>query len=182
MKGAATSSASATHPRGEAAWSEPPKEADASSDDGVDVAALDAAEAAERRARAKKVADIESERLLAVAARRAADPGRRYRKQVTCGRVFEGDARSRSPRVVAFHDFAVGKKYTKKVTLTNVSFAASTFRVMPFEDHAHATVLEVSYEHPGSVRAGMSGVIFVKFTPTAAVALDAYLPLSTPRA
>ena len=167
-------------PRGEAAWSEPPKEADASSDDGVDVAALDAAEAAERRARAKKVADIESERLLAVAARRAADPGRRYRKQVTCGRVFEGDAFAPSPRVVAFHDFAVGKKYTKKVTLTNVSFAASTFRVMPFEDHAHATVLEVSYEHPGSVRAGMSGVIFVKFTPTAAVALDAYLPLSTP--
>ena len=103
----------------------------------------DAAEAAERRARAKKVADIESARLLAVAARRAADPGRRYRKQVTCGRVFEGDAFAPSPRVVAFHDFAVGKKYTKKVTLTNVSFAASTFRVMPFEDHAHATVLEV---------------------------------------
>ena len=131
-------------------------------------------------ARAKKVADIESARLLAVAARRAADPSRHYRKQVTCGRVFEGDAFAPSPRVVAFHDFAVGKKYTKKVTLTNVSFAASTFRVMPFEDHAHATVLEVSYEHPGSVRAGMSGVIFVKFTPTAAVALDAYLPLSTP--
>jgi len=167
-------------PRGEAAWSEPPKEVDASSDDGVDAAALDAAEAAERRARAKKVADIESARLLAVAARRAADPGRHYRKQVTCGRVFEGDAFAPSPRVVAFHDFAVGKKYTKKVTLTNVSFAASTFRVMPFEDHAHATVLEVSYEHPGSVRAGMSGAIFVKFTPTAAVALDAYLPLSTP--
>jgi hypothetical protein len=151
----------------------------ASSSDGVDAAALDAAEAAERRARAKKVADIENARLLAVAARRAADPTRLYRKQVTCGRVFEGDAFAPSPRVVAFDDFVVGKKYTRKVTLTNVSYAASTFRVLPFEDHAHATVLDVSYEHPGKMSAGMSHVIYVTFAPKALVPLDAYLPLST---
>ena len=150
-----------------------------SSSDGADAAALDAAEAAERRARAKKVADIENSRLLAVAARRAADPGRIYRKQVTCGRVFEGDAFAPSPRVVAFDDFVVGKKYTRKVTLTNVSYAASTFRVLPFEDHAHATVLDVSYEHPGKMSAGMSHSIYVTFAPTALVPVDAYLPLST---
>uniref|UniRef100_A0A7S0CSM3 Flagellar associated protein n=1 Tax=Micromonas pusilla TaxID=38833 RepID=A0A7S0CSM3_MICPS len=161
------------------ARSEPFRLEAASSSDGVDAAALDAAEAAERRARAKKVADIENKRLLAVAARRAADPTRLYRKQVTCGRVFEGDAFAPSPRVVYFDDFVVGKKYTRKVTLTNVSYAASTFRVLPFEDHAHATVLDVSYEHPGKMSAGMSHVIYVTFAPTALVPLDAYLPLST---
>ena len=150
------------------------------SEDGVALDALDAAEAAERRARAKKIADIENARLLAVAARRAADPGRLYRKQVTCGRVFEGDAFAPSPRVVAFDDFVVGKKYTKHVTLTNVSYAASTFRVLPFEDHAHATALRVSYEQPGKMSAGMSAVVRVAFAPTAAVPIDAYVPLSTP--
>jgi hypothetical protein len=40
-------------------------------------------------------------------------------------------------------------------------------------------VLDVSYEHPGKMSAGMSHVIYVTFAPKALVPLDAYLPLST---
>lgn len=51
------------------------------------------------------------------------------KKQVVWGREFQGQAFLSKPKVLLFKDFVVGKVYTKKVTLTNVSYTFSTFKV-----------------------------------------------------
>ena len=133
----------------------------------------------EHRIRQSKILALEKERVMGKARVNFADPNRLYQPQVTCGRVFSGDSFAPSPKVVSFHDFVLGKRYKRKVTLTNVSYSQSTFRVLPFEDHAHATVLEVEYGHPGKMSAGMSHAVWVTFTPMSLVHIEAFLPVST---
>lgn len=49
--------------------------------------------------------------------------------QVVWGREFEGQAFLAKPKVLMYKDFVVGKVYTKKVVLTNVSYTFNTFKV-----------------------------------------------------
>jgi hypothetical protein len=63
------------------------------------------------------------------------------KKQVVWGREFQGQAFLSKPKVLLFKDFVVGKVYTKKLTLTNVSYTFSTFKVRaanfaPYADRA----------------------------------------------
>ena len=51
------------------------------------------------------------------------------KKQVVWGKEFQGHAFLAKPKILMFKDFVVGKVYTKKVVLTNVSYTFNTFKV-----------------------------------------------------
>jgi len=134
---------------------------------------IDDADSETRAARSGNIADLENART------NFANPLRLYRARVARGETFVGDSFAPSPKVVTFADFAVGKTYKRKVLLTNVSYAQSTFRVLPFTDHTHASVFTVEYARAGATSAGMSHCLTVVFAPTVSVEIDAQLPIRT---
>ena len=135
-------------------------------------------DAIERRKRRDAVLAIENARLLDVAASRMADPDRLYTRDPVCGATLAGAAFASNPSRVVFRDFAVGKRYRKRVTITNVSYGTSTFRVMAFPVE-HRGSLGVEYDHPGNLSAGMSSRVTVTFAPKIAQTLHTTLSLST---
>ena len=135
-------------------------------------------DAIERRKRRDAVLAIENARLLDVAASRMADPDRLYTRDPACGATLAGAAFASNPSRVVFRDFAVGKRYRKRVTITNVSYGTSTFRVMAFPVE-HRGSLGVEYDHPGNLSAGMSSRVTVTFAPKIAQTLHTTLSLST---
>lgn len=135
-------------------------------------------DAIERRKRRDAVLAIENARLLDVAASRMADPDRLYTRDPVCGVTLAGAAFASNPSRVVFRDFAVGKRYRKRVTITNVSYGTSTFRVMEFPVE-HRGSLGVEYDHPGNLSAGMSSRVTVTFAPKIAQTLHTTLSLST---
>ena len=135
-------------------------------------------DAIERRRRRDAIVAIENARLLDIAASRMADPDRLYARDPVCGLTLAGDAFASTPSRVVFRDFEVGKRYRKRVTITNVSHGTSTFRVMDFPVE-HRGSLEVTYDHPGNLSAGMSSRVTVTFTPKIAQTLHTIMSLST---
>ena len=135
-------------------------------------------DAIERRKRRDAVLAIENARLLDVAASRMADPDRLYTRDPVRGATLAGAAFASNPSRVVFRDFAVGKRYRKRVTITNVSYGTSTFRVMAFPVE-HRGSLGVEYDHPGNLSAGMSSRVTVTFAPKIAQTLHTTLSLST---
>ena len=66
--------------------------------------------------------------------------------------------------MVAFRDYDIGKVYTKKVKLTNVSYTVNRIHYEGVSASI-ADFITVTFDPPGSMSAGMSCNMLVSFTP-----------------
>lgn len=114
------------------------------------------------------------ERYLAEARARAKEG--MVRPQVVLGKTHVGPAFLAKPDIILFSDFEVGKVYTQRVTLTNVSRGYNTFRLLEIED-AVKDFFVVDYTFPGKLSAGMSCELTVTFEPKVNEDIDSVLPL-----
>lgn len=82
-------------------------------------------------------------------------------EQIISGRRFEGVPFSANPEVVEFCDFEVGKVYRQKIVLTNVSYGANSFHLLP----TPADYIDYEYTPSGGVSPGMTCELTVVFSP-----------------
>ena len=68
------------------------------------------------------------------------------------------------PETIVFRDFVVGETMTIPFTLTNVSFARNTYKVIGF-DKEYAAVFNVNFMPPGYVSPGVPVSLSLDFTP-----------------
>ena len=66
--------------------------------------------------------------------------------------------------MVLFKNFDVGKVYSKKVRLTNVSYTVNRCHLEKVSDDI-AYFISVTFDPPGSMSAGMSCNMHVTFSP-----------------
>eukprot|EP00218_Dolichomastix_sp_CCMP3274_P014612 CAMPEP_0170150072 /NCGR_PEP_ID=MMETSP0033_2-20121228/45101_1 /TAXON_ID=195969 /ORGANISM="Dolichomastix tenuilepis, Strain CCMP3274" /LENGTH=677 /DNA_ID=CAMNT_0010387075 /DNA_START=113 /DNA_END=2143 /DNA_ORIENTATION=+ len=99
-------------------------------------------------------------------------------KQIVWGREFKGDPFLPNPTKIVFRDFEPGRRYKKKISLTNVSFSFCTFKVLELEAPL-SDFFTVEYDFPGKMSAGMVTTITVTFEPKQAEDIVAELPLLT---
>eukprot|EP01012_Entosiphon_sulcatum_P037744 TRINITY_DN4860_c0_g1_i1.p1 TRINITY_DN4860_c0_g1~~TRINITY_DN4860_c0_g1_i1.p1 ORF type:complete len:1211 (+),score=201.12 TRINITY_DN4860_c0_g1_i1:54-3686(+) len=85
-------------------------------------------------------------------------------KQIVWRKEFQGEAFLPSPAVIRFDDFEVGKVYSQKFRLTNISYTFNSFKLLPLPDSVR-DFFELSYTLMGAMSAGMSCTITVNFTP-----------------
>lgn len=78
--------------------------------------------------------------------------------------IIQGQPFCSKPQVIAFRNFDVGKKYSKKVRLTNVSYTVNRCQLEGVSANL-ADFLTVSFDPPGSMSAGMSCSMQVTFLP-----------------
>eukprot|EP00899_Mesostigma_viride_P015680 jgi/Mesvir1/24112/Mv10832-RA.1 len=111
--------------------------------------------------RAPKLSVLEREAMAAAKARHKESM---TKKQIVWGREFKGAAFLPKPEIIEFKDFDVGKKYSQRVTLTNVSYTINTFKVTPMPQDA-APFFSIDYKFPGKMSAGMSCDLAITFAP-----------------
>ena len=68
------------------------------------------------------------------------------------------------PATVIFNDVQVGKKYTKKVNVTNISYKLNTFKLLELPPDL-ADVLTIDYDIDKSLGAGMACQLHLTFVP-----------------
>ena len=105
--------------------------------------------------------------------------------QHAVGRVFKGPGFVAKPTEILFKDFEIGKKYTKNVTFTNISYAFNTFKLLDLTD-SYVDFFEITYEKLGRMSAGVSVNIEIVFSPkmnedihTGMICLHIQIPPST---
>ncbi|XP_022101858.1 cilia- and flagella-associated protein 74-like [Acanthaster planci] len=86
------------------------------------------------------------------------------RKQVAAGKEFKGCPFYSKPDVIHFKDFDVGKSYKKKVILTNVSYSVNFIKLVDLSDHLK-DFIDLQFDPPGQMSAGMSCEMLVTFKP-----------------
>ncbi|CAG9461944.1 unnamed protein product [Pedinophyceae sp. YPF-701] len=96
--------------------------------------------------------------------------------QVVMGREFKGAAFLPSPREVVFEDFDVGKTYSRRVVLTNVSWAQSSFKVLDMPNDVYQ-YFSLRYKPPGYMSAGMTCSVEITFQPLLNRDIDTHIPL-----
>ncbi|ORX76814.1 hypothetical protein BCR32DRAFT_271053 [Anaeromyces robustus] len=69
---------------------------------------------------------------------------------------------SAKPSILSFNDFESGKRYVKKITLTNTSCRVNTFKLLPLPIEI-ASYFEVNYKLQGMMSAGMTCKIEIVF-------------------
>ena len=84
--------------------------------------------------------------------------------QTAAGRVFSGSGFVSKPKEIVIKDFVPGKKYIRRFTLTNASYAFNSFKLLPF-DASQASFMSVSYERLGRMSAGVSCTVELSFMP-----------------
>eukprot|EP00668_Euglena_longa_P033563 GGOE01043148.1.p1 GENE.GGOE01043148.1~~GGOE01043148.1.p1 ORF type:complete len:1201 (-),score=427.59 GGOE01043148.1:199-3801(-) len=85
-------------------------------------------------------------------------------KQVVWGKEFKGVAFFPKPAAIQFKDFEVGRMYTQKVVLTNISYTFNAFKILPLPN-AIRDFFDITYPLQGAMSAGTSCVITVTFQP-----------------
>eukprot|EP00794_Sanderia_malayensis_P015259 gene15259-16834_t len=85
-------------------------------------------------------------------------------KQVAAGREFKGSAFYSKPDVLVFKDFDIGKTYKKKVLLTNVSYSQNFCKFVGISDNLK-DFLEIQFDPPGAMSAGLTCDFVATFTP-----------------
>ena len=78
--------------------------------------------------------------------------------------IPQGKPYSSKPHVVVFRNFDVGKLYSKKVKLTNISYTVNRLQLEGVSTSL-ADFVTVSFEPPGPMSAGMSCSMQVSFSP-----------------
>ncbi|XP_071804990.1 cilia- and flagella-associated protein 74-like [Asterias amurensis] len=86
------------------------------------------------------------------------------RKQVAAGKEFKGCPFYSKPDVIHFKDFDVGKSYKKKVILTNVSYSVNFIKLVDLSEHLK-DFIDLQFDPPGQMSAGMSCEMMVTFKP-----------------
>lgn len=76
----------------------------------------------------------------------------------------QGKPFSSKPHTVIFRDYDVGKVYSKKVKLTNVSYTVNRIQYEGVSSSI-TDFITVTFDPPGSMSAGMSCNMVVSFTP-----------------
>ncbi|XP_043967379.1 cilia- and flagella-associated protein 74 [Gambusia affinis] len=82
----------------------------------------------------------------------------------TAKRVLKQPPFSSKPEVVLFKDFEVGKRYKRKIILTNISYTISVCRFIRISPDLREFV-SVNFQPPGSLSTGMSCEMLVTFHP-----------------
>jgi hypothetical protein len=85
-------------------------------------------------------------------------------RQVAAGREFKGKPFNSKPEIVLFKDFDLGKTYQKRVVLTNVSYSANYCKLQGISESL-ANCIDIRFDPPGSMSAGMTCEMTVTFTP-----------------
>ncbi|XP_071479048.1 cilia- and flagella-associated protein 74-like, partial [Diadema antillarum] len=86
------------------------------------------------------------------------------KKQIAAGREFKGCAFVSKPEVVHFKDFDVGKAYKKRIILTNISYSVNFLKYVDLSEHLK-DFIDVQFDPPGQMSAGMSCEMMVSFKP-----------------
>ena len=92
-----------------------------------------------------------------------------------CGKVYGGSKFLATPERIVFQDFELGEEMRHTVTLTNVSFAFNSFKVLPLPTHL-TDFFEVVYTRPGRMSAGLTCSILIIFRPLVYQDIEAFLP------
>ena len=74
-------------------------------------------------------------------------------KQIVWGKEFKGVAFFPKPAIIQFKDFDVGKVYTRKIVLTNISYTFNAFKLLALPD-AIRDFFKISYPLQGAMSAG----------------------------
>ncbi|XP_033115182.1 cilia- and flagella-associated protein 74-like [Anneissia japonica] len=86
------------------------------------------------------------------------------KKQIAAGKEFKGCPFYSKPDVIHFKDFDVLKSYKKKVILTNVSYSVNFLKLLSLSEHLK-DFIEIMFDPPGQMSAGMSCEMLVTFKP-----------------
>ncbi|XP_030843009.1 cilia- and flagella-associated protein 74 [Strongylocentrotus purpuratus] len=86
------------------------------------------------------------------------------RKQIAAGREFKGCAFVSKPEIVHFKDFDVGKSYKKRIILTNISYSVNFLKYVDLSEHLK-DFIDVQFDPPGQMSAGMSCEMLVTYKP-----------------
>jgi len=85
--------------------------------------------------------------------------------QIAAGRLFTGATSfTPKPTKIEFLDFEIGKKYKKKLVLTNVSLTFNSFKILDLPDNIR-DFFEIKYSKPGRMSAGTTCTIEIIFKP-----------------
>ncbi|KAM9299339.1 cilia- and flagella-associated protein 74 [Gastrophryne carolinensis] len=85
-------------------------------------------------------------------------------KQVVSGYEFKGCPFYSKPKLVHFKDLDVGKTYKKKVILTNASYTINYCKLVGVSHHLK-DFINIQFDPPGQMSAGMSCEMIVTFKP-----------------
>ncbi|CAM4654020.1 unnamed protein product [Lepidochelys olivacea] len=86
------------------------------------------------------------------------------RKQVVSGREFKGCPFYSKPSLIHFKDFDVGKTYKKKIILINASYSVNFCKLVGVSEHLK-DFINIHFDPPGQMSAGMSCEVVVTFKP-----------------
>ncbi|XP_041480750.1 cilia- and flagella-associated protein 74-like [Lytechinus variegatus] len=86
------------------------------------------------------------------------------KKQIAAGREFKGCAFVSKPEIVHFKDFDVGKSYKKRIILTNISYSVNFLKYVDLSEHLK-DFIDVQFDPPGQMSAGMSCEMLVTYKP-----------------
>ncbi|EMP25962.1 hypothetical protein UY3_16959 [Chelonia mydas] len=90
------------------------------------------------------------------------------RKQVVSGREFKGCPFYSKPSLIHFKDFDVGKTYKKKIILINASYSVNFCKLVGVSEHLK-DFINIHFDPPGQMSAGMSCEVVVTFKPMLAL-------------
>eukprot|EP01135_Chromosphaera_perkinsii_P001058 Nk52_evm8s158 gene=Nk52_evmTU8s158 len=103
---------------------------------------------------------------------------RKQQQQVVAGRVFKGDLFKCNRDEIVFKDFDVGETYVQTITLTNVSYCISAFKVKDLPLRL-VDILQLEYKHPGKLSPGLTCDITLRFTPRVAEDIEDRIEFAT---
>ncbi|XP_032635957.1 cilia- and flagella-associated protein 74 isoform X3 [Chelonoidis abingdonii] len=86
------------------------------------------------------------------------------RKQVVSGHEFKGCPFYSKPSLIHFKDFDVGKTYKKKIILINASYSVNFCKLVGVSEHLK-DFINIQFDPPGQMSAGMSCEVVVTFKP-----------------
>nr|XP_042708764.1 cilia- and flagella-associated protein 74 isoform X4 [Chrysemys picta bellii] len=86
------------------------------------------------------------------------------RKQVVSGHEFKGCPFYSKPSLIHFKDFDVGKTYKKKIILINASYSVNFCKLVGVSEHLK-DFINIHFDPPGQMSAGMSCEVVVTFKP-----------------
>ncbi|XP_050787585.1 cilia- and flagella-associated protein 74 isoform X6 [Gopherus flavomarginatus] len=86
------------------------------------------------------------------------------RKQVVSDHEFKGCPFYSKPSLIHFKDFDVGKTYKKKIILINASYSVNFCKLVGVSEHLK-DFINIQFDPPGQMSAGMSCEVVVTFKP-----------------
>jgi len=96
--------------------------------------------------------------------------------KAVCGKEYKTSKFLSQPEQIIFKDFVVGRTYTQKIELTNVSFCFNTFKLVAICDE-FVDYFDIKYVPVGRMSAGSVAPIYIKFRPKLLEDIHTELPL-----